>query len=1009
MWRCLFLLLALMTSVARADTPLTLFKTFTGNVNFTGTVATNRYNSFFSNCAVYGSNTALSVALAGIPSSATVLSAQLYWAASGDTPDYTVGFESGTVTSTRARSYTSSSIGGGFDYFSGAVDVTPQVIARRNGNYQFYGLAADNGSPYCGSQAVLSGFSLLVVYSDASQPYRTLNLYEGFQYFRNTSYTTTMTGFRIPALTTGVTGRVGHITWEGDANGTGNEDITFNGTRMTDSLNPAGNQFNSQSNINGNTGSLGIDFDAYDVASPIIQAGQASANTVYGSGNDLVLLSAQIVAVPTTPAVDLSLAITRNGAFTAGSPGTYTLSVFNAGPNTEIGPITLSATLPAGVSYVSGEGTRWTCSASGQAVTCKYNGLFTPNTSLPDITLTVLPTAEATITLNASVTGVNYDINGGNNSDSDTTTVTRGAVTYVFTDSACTAIVPFGTSGQCKLLPADYRMLAAKPFPFYLTALSNGVPVARSTTAASTFSLNFAVTCVLPLKNAGVPATINGLAVPLCADGPGAPAAVNNAWSAAYKLEFAANAPSVLITMQYDDVGKVLVSVKDPAGTVASSPTVIWRPDALRLAVNGNPAPSASPDSSKAAPFLAAGTPFSMKVDALMVNGVAAPNFGNGDATVGVALPAVLPTATADEKLIAAAMGNLPKLETAWPNSASGGAFTGTGIFAEVGVPTLVASVTGGYFGVDDVKTGTLKAGRFYPFSFQTVVTPMFAECTKISKVPVCTTGVRGASYATQNFSVNVIPLDVNGNAVQNFRGVFGDKLDLSAVDSAGSVSALSPGGGALTASTVAALPATGSYDAMVATASYALPVPFNRALPASTAWSPSLPIYLRATAQTAVDSGGKVKLTSKQLDKSLEDGVTILNGRLRLSTVPGSELLRLPVTMDAQFWYKPASGAGSWTGNQADNGATPTAIAFSACKRNLLVANACYSGLQMTPKDAAFTAGTARFFIAPPGAGRTGSAMFNMTGAPGWLPSTLAQAVFGVYKSNFIYLRELY
>jgi MSHA biogenesis protein MshQ len=435
-WRCLFLMLALASGPARADTPLTLFRTWTGNVNFTGTVVTNRYNTFFSNCAVYGSNTTLSVALAGIPASATVLSAQLYWAASGDTPDYTVGFESGNVTSTRARSYTSSSVGNGYDYFSGAADVTAQVVARRNGNYQFYGLAADNGSPFCGSQAVVSGFSLLVVYSDASQPYRTLNLYEGFQYFRNTSYTTTMTGFRIPTLTTGVTGRVGHITWEGDANNTGSEDITFNGTRMTDSLNPAGNQFNSQSNINGNTASLAIDFDAYDVGSTIIQAGQTSATTVYGSGNDMVLLSAQIVAVPTTPAVDLALAITRNGAFLAGSPWTYILSVFNAGPNTEVGPITLTATLPAGVSYVSGDGTRWNCSAAGQVVTCKYNGLFTSNTSLPDVTLTVLPTAEGAVTTTASVSGVNYDSNSANNSASDTTTVTRGAVSYAFTDSA---------------------------------------------------------------------------------------------------------------------------------------------------------------------------------------------------------------------------------------------------------------------------------------------------------------------------------------------------------------------------------------------------------------------------------------------------------------------------------------------------------------------------------------------------------------------------------------------
>ena len=1003
-WRWLCILLALAANLARADTPLTLFKTFTGNVNFTGTVVTNRNNNFFSVCSVYSSNTTLSVALAGIPASATVLSAQLYWAASGDTPDYTVGFESGNVTATRARSYTSSSIGGGFDYFSGAVDVTAQVIARRNGNYQFYGLTADTGSPYCASQAVLSGFSLLVVYADASQPYRVLNLYEGFQYYRNTSYTTTVTGFRIPPLTTGVTGRIGHITWEGDATGAGNEDITFNGTRMTDSLNPAGNQFNSQSNINGNTASYGVDFDAYDVGSTTIQPGQTSATTVYGSGNDMVLLSAQIVALPTTPAVDLSLAITRNGAFQTGSPGTYTLSVYNAGPNTEVGPITLTATLPAGVSYVSGDGTRWNCSASGQLVTCKYNGLFTPNTYLPDVALTVLPTAEGAITLTASAAGVNYDNNGANNSASDTTTVTRGSVTYTFTDSACTANVPFGTTGQCKLLTADQRVAAATSVDGYLTALSNGVPVARSTTAATTVPVNFAVTCVLPLKHAGVQATINTLAVPLCADGPGAPAASNAAWSTAYALVFAANTPSVKITMGYADVGKVLLSVKDAAGTVASSPTVVWRPDTLRLAVNG----STTSASATSAPFLAAGAQFTMKVDALMVNGAAARNFGNGDATVTVALPATLPTASADEKLIAAAMGNLPKLETAWPNPAAGGAFTGTGNFYEVGVPTLVATVSGGYFGVADVKDAALKVGRFYPFSFQTVVTPTFADCSKISKLPVCPAGVPGASYATQGFLVNVIPLDVNDNPVQNFRGVFGDTLILSAVESVGAGSALSSGSGTLTASTVAALPPASSYDAMVATASYALPVPFNRTLPAATAWSPSLPIYLRATAQTAVDNA-KVKLTSKQVDGSLEAGLMILNGRLRLATVPGSELLRLPVTMDAQFWYKPASGAGSWAGNVADTGATPTTIAFSACKRNLLVANACYSGLQMTPKDAAFTAGTARFYIAPPGAGRTGSAMFNMTGAPAWLPSTLAQAVFGIYKSNFIYLRELH
>jgi len=1006
MWRWFVILLALVSGLASADTPLTLFKTWTGNVNFTGTVVTNRSNNFFFGCSVYGSNTTLSVALAGIPASATVLSAQLYWAASGDTPDYTVGFESGNVTATRARSYTSSSIGSNYDYFSGAADVTAQVVARRNGNYQFYGLTADTGSPYCLSQAVLSGFSLLVVYSDASQPYRVLNLYEGFQFYRNNSYSTTMTGFRIPTLTSGITGRVGHITWEGDPSSSGSEDLTLNGVRMTDALNPAGNQFNSQSNINGNTASYGIDFDAYDVGSPTIVAGQTSATTNYQTGNDMVLLSAQIVALPTTPEVDLALTMTRNGPFTVGNQGSYTLSIFNGGPSTEIGPIRLVNTLPAGVSFVSAGGTRWSCSAAGQVVTCNYNGLFTMNTYLPDITLTVLPTAVGSITNTASMGGVNYDSNGANNSDSDTTTVTRGSVSYAFTDSACKPNVAFGTAGQCNLVAPDQRLPAASSVDGYLTALSGGVPVARSTTVSSTATINFAMTCVLPLKNAGVKATVNDTVLPLCADGPAAPAATSGAWSTAISLVFAANTPSAKITLYYADVGKVLLSVKEAGGAVSSSPTVVWRPTALRLAVNGTTANA----SSSSAPLLAAGTSFAIRVDALMSNGVAAPNFGNGDASVTVALPAALPTASADERLIAAAMGNLPKLETNLPERATGGVFTGTGAFAEVGVPTLVASISGGYFGVaDDVKDGVLKVGRFYPFSFKTVVTPLFADCSKISKLPVCPAGVPGAAYATQSFAVNVIALDVNDNPVENFRGVFGDRLELSAVESAGATSALAPGGGTLSAPLVAALPANGSYAAMTVNAAYALPQPFSRDLSANTAWSPSLPIFLRATAQTAVDAGGKTRLTSRQADKSLEAGVMILNGRLRLSSVPGSELLRLPVSMEAQFWYKPATGASSWTANIADTGATPTTIVFTACKRKLLVSNVCDSNLTMIPKDAAFTAGKARFFIAPTGAGKTGTAMFSMRGAPTWLPSTLAQAVFGAYKSNFIYLREAY
>ena len=1009
MWmRLVFVVLAFASGLARADTPLTLFKTYAGNVNFTGTVASMR-NSTSNVCSVYGSGTTLSMALGGIPTTATIVSAQLYWAGSGSSRDYTVGFESGSVTSTAARSYTSSSIGSGLDYFSGAVDVTQQVVARRNGNYQFYNLAVNSGNPWCSNSAVLSGFSLLVVYSDAGEPYRVLNLYEGFQYYRSNSVTTTMTGFRVPtSLTSATTGRVGHITWEGDPAASTGEDVTFNGTRMTDATYaPSGNQFNSKSSISNNTtSSLGIDFDDFDVAAPIIASGQTSATSIYSTGTDMVLLSALIMAAPSDTLVDLGLTMTRNGAFTSGTSGSYTLSVYNYGPGTENGPITLVDTLPAGVTFVSATGTRWSCSASGQTVTCIYNGLFTINTALPDITLTVLPTTAGTITNTASVSGVGYDTATANNAASDTTTVAKGAYSYVFTDIACKPNIAFGTTGQCNIITADMRIPAAMSIDAYLTVTSNGLPVARSTTAATSVPLYFAMTCVLPAKNAGVKPTINSVALPVCTDGPNAPvASTTAAWSPVVTLSFPANVPSSKITFYYADVGRLQLSVREATGAVSTSPTVISRPVSLRMVIAGNPATVTS----TSAPFMAASQPFPITIDALMSNNVTAPNFGNGDATLNLAVSKPSATGTTDEQAMNAAMGAFPDFVVTGLTTPTAGVFNATGTFSEVGVLVFNLTINGGYLGVNDVSTVTMKVGRFYPNAFSTAVTPVFAKCADTGAA--CPATAMGAAYATQGFDVQVTPLDFNAAPVQNFRGVFGDPITLSAVDSAGGTTVnppAAPTGAALSAAVIPALAATGTNASLHTSVSYALPQPFVRTLPINTAWTLPTPIFLRAS---AVDTPNVLTVTSKQAGTSLEAGIMILNGRLRLSTVSGSELLRLPVTMEAQFFNKTGSAPAVWLTNVADNGATPTAIAFSACKRNLLVtaSNTCYAGLQMAPKDAAFTKGAGRFFINAPGAGKTGSTMFNMTGMPAWLPSTLTQAVFGVYKSNFIYLREIY
>ncbi|WP_017719172.1 DUF11 domain-containing protein [Kamptonema formosum] len=120
---------------------------------------------------------------------------------------------------------------------------------------------------------------------------------------------------------------------------------------------------------------------------------------------------------------DLTIAKTHTGNFTAGGQGTYTISVSNAanaGPTT--GTITVTDTLPNGLTFVSGSGSGWTCSASGQTVTCTNAGPLAAGAS-STITLTVNATAAGNVTNSASVS-TPEETNTGNNSATDSTTVT---------------------------------------------------------------------------------------------------------------------------------------------------------------------------------------------------------------------------------------------------------------------------------------------------------------------------------------------------------------------------------------------------------------------------------------------------------------------------------------------------------------------------------------------------------------------------------------------------------
>ncbi|MBN1378222.1 MAG: DUF11 domain-containing protein [Gammaproteobacteria bacterium] len=401
--------------------PVSFYQSLAGNYDFVvtgGSLRTSDANA----CLVTNSGSA---PISGIPGSANIVAAYLYWAGSGSTPDYTVTFEGGSFSAD--RTFTESA--GTRDWFAGFKDVTTIVQNKAggpNGTYSFADLTVDTGGDHCSVATVLSGWGLAVIFEDSGEPLRVLNLYDGLQNFWGTDITLTPSNFRIPA---GVDGRFSVLTWEGDIgnstplNGR-NEDLRFNGTLLTDALNPAQNQYNSTINSLGVNNSYGVDFDSYDISSTL-SSGDTSATTFYSTGQDRVLLTLQIISVTNTPVSDLAITKTHTGDFTVGQTGIFTIGVSNNGPLSEPGPIVVTDTLPAGLSFVSGTGTGWSCGAVGQDVTCTRTGALASGAGAADITLTVNVAAAAapSVTNTATVAGTNFDNVTANDSTSDATTV----------------------------------------------------------------------------------------------------------------------------------------------------------------------------------------------------------------------------------------------------------------------------------------------------------------------------------------------------------------------------------------------------------------------------------------------------------------------------------------------------------------------------------------------------------------------------------------------------------
>ena len=166
---------------------------------------------------------------------------------------------------------------------------------------------------------------------------------------------------------------------------------------------------------------------------------------------------------PVAAQPDVEITKTVDGPFRVGTDDEYAINVRNAAPAAAttaiaVGPITVTDTLPAGLTYTGFTGAGWSCSATGQDVECTHPGPLAPQTGAPALAIEVAVdnTAAASVsnTAEVAIPPVNGEVSLENNTSTVTHDVNRVDVQVIKTSDSGFQV---GNSGQYTISRAQRR------------------------------------------------------------------------------------------------------------------------------------------------------------------------------------------------------------------------------------------------------------------------------------------------------------------------------------------------------------------------------------------------------------------------------------------------------------------------------------------------------------------------------------------------------------------------
>ena len=231
----------------------------------------------------------------------TIVAAYLYWAGS-DTGDFNISLNEIPIVAVRTFS---DALDGNRVFFAAYANVTSIITSQGNGDYTISDFdLSDIIEPYCPTGTNFGGWAITIIYEDPNLPLNQLNVYDGLQ------SVPTILDITLDNLNVldNEEAKIGFIAWEGDNGIAVNEQLTINGSVISNPpLNPANNAFNGTNSFTGASNLYNMDIDFYNIQNNI-NIGDTSATISLTSGQDFVMIN-NVITVLNSQLPDATLTI----------------------------------------------------------------------------------------------------------------------------------------------------------------------------------------------------------------------------------------------------------------------------------------------------------------------------------------------------------------------------------------------------------------------------------------------------------------------------------------------------------------------------------------------------------------------------------------------------------------------------------------------------------------------------------------------------------------------------